>query len=82
MVHLIRASMRFGAYNDRREVAAALKPVYTTPNAEAARQALEAFADSPLGAKYPTAPTAGAPARCRRCECPRLSGGRHLRHWR
>ena len=55
VVHLIRASMRFVAYNDRREVAAALKPIYTAANADAARAALDEFADSALGAKYPTA---------------------------
>ena len=29
VVHLIRASMRFVAYQDRKVVAAALKPIYT-----------------------------------------------------
>jgi hypothetical protein len=52
-VHLIRASMRFVAYGDRRAVAAALKPVYTVPTVEAAETGLLAFADSPLGRKYP-----------------------------
>ena len=55
VVHLIRASMRFVSYSDRKNVAKALKPIYTAANAEAARAALEAFAESPLGAKYPTA---------------------------
>ena len=55
VVHLIRASMRFVSYGDRKNVAKALKPIYTAANAEAARAALEAFAESPLGAKYPTA---------------------------
>jgi len=52
-VHLIRASMRFVSYGDRKKVAAALKPVYTAPTAEAAETELLAFADSPLGRKYP-----------------------------
>jgi putative transposase len=52
-VHLIRSSMRFVSYGDRRAVAAALKPVYTAPTAEAAETELLAFADSPLGRKYP-----------------------------
>ena len=52
-VHLLRASMRFVSYGDRRQVAAALKPVYTAPTAESAETELLAFADSPLGRKYP-----------------------------
>ena len=52
-VHLIRASMRFVAYGDRRKVAAALKPIYTAPTAESAETELLAFADSALGRKYP-----------------------------
>lgn len=56
-VHLIRASMRFISYNDRKKVAAALKPIYTAPTAEAAEFELLAFADSTLGKKYPAAVT-------------------------
>jgi putative transposase len=52
-VHLIRSSMRFVAYGDRRAVAAALKPIYTAPTVEAAETELLAFADSPLGRRYP-----------------------------
>ena len=52
-VHLIRASMRFVSYGDRKKVAAALKPVYTAPTADAAESELLAFADSDLGRKYP-----------------------------
>lgn len=52
-VHLIRAAMRFVSYADRKKVAAALKPIYTAPTAEAAETELLAFADSPLGRKYP-----------------------------
>jgi putative transposase len=54
-VHLIRAAMRFISYQDRKKVAAALKPIYTAPTIEAARAELMAFADSPLGKKYPAA---------------------------
>ena len=53
VVHLIRASMRFISYQDRKKVAAALKPVYTAPTAEAAELELLAFAESDLGRKYP-----------------------------
>jgi putative transposase len=52
-VHLIRAAMRFVSYADRKKVAAALKPIYTAPTAEAAETELLAFADSDLGKKYP-----------------------------
>lgn len=53
VVHLIRASMRFVNYKDRRPVAAALKPIYTAVNEDAANAALDAFAASDLGRKYP-----------------------------
>lgn len=55
VVHLIRAAMRFVSYSDRKKVAAALRPIYTAPTAEAAEMALIAFADSDLGKKYPAA---------------------------
>ncbi len=55
VVHLIRAAMRFVGYGDRKKVAAALRPIYTAANAEAARRELDAFADSVWGKKYPHA---------------------------
>jgi putative transposase len=45
-VHLIRSSMRFISYGDRKAAAAALRPVCTAPTAESARMELEAFAAS------------------------------------
>lgn len=53
VVHLIRASMRFVSYTDRKAVAALLRPIYTAPTEDAALMALAAFADSTLGKKYP-----------------------------
>lgn len=53
VVHLIRNALRFVSYTDRKAVAGALKPVYTAPNAEAARIELDAFAASELGRKNP-----------------------------
>ena len=53
VVHLIRAAMRFVSYQDRKKVAAALKPIYTAPTADAAEMALLEFAESELGRKYP-----------------------------
>ncbi|SNT37141.1 Transposase, Mutator family [Rhodococcoides kyotonense] len=54
-VHLIRASMRFVAYGDRKAVAAALKLIYTAPTVEAAEAALTDFKTSKWGSKLPTA---------------------------
>ncbi|WP_258034422.1 IS256 family transposase, partial [Microbacterium sp. CJ77] len=53
VVHLIRASMRFVSYGQRKAVAAALKLIYQAPDADAARAALEAFAASDLGQGNP-----------------------------
>ena len=54
-MHLIRAAMRFIPYQDRKKVAAALKPIYTAPTVEAAELELTAFANSDLGRRYPAA---------------------------
>jgi putative transposase len=54
-VHLIRAAMRFVSYQDRKKVAAALKPIYTAPTVDAAEAELLAFAESDLGRRYPAA---------------------------
>jgi len=53
VVHLIRNALRFVSYSDRKAVAGALKPVYTAPNAKAARAELDAFTASELGRKNP-----------------------------
>lgn len=55
VVHLIRASMRFVSYKDRKAIAKLLKPIYTAPTIEAAETALLDFADSDLGSRYPAA---------------------------
>ena len=49
VVHLLRASMRFVSYTDRKKISAALKPIYTAPTVDAAELALLEFADSDLG---------------------------------
>lgn len=54
-VHLIRAAMRFVSYQDRKKVAAALRPIYTAPTVEVAESELLAFAESDLGKRYPAA---------------------------
>jgi putative transposase len=54
VVHLIRASMRFVNYSDRKAVAAALRPIYTAANDHGALIELEAFEQTALGRKYPS----------------------------
>ena len=52
IVHQIRSSMRYVTYQDRKKVAAGLKPVYGAVNVEEAERALVAF-DELWGGKYP-----------------------------
>ena len=53
IVHLIRNSLDYASYKDRKALAQALKPIYTATNAEAASDLLDAFAAGPWGVKYP-----------------------------
>jgi putative transposase len=53
IVHLIRHSLAFVSYKDRKAVAAALKAVYRAKDAEAGQVALEAFEEGAWGRKYP-----------------------------
>lgn len=53
IVHLLRHSLDYASWKDRKALAAALRPIYTAPTAEAAEQALDAFARSPWGARFP-----------------------------
>jgi putative transposase len=54
IVHLIRNSLDYASWKDRKLLAAALKPVYTAASAEAAAQALDEFERGPWGQKYAT----------------------------
>ena len=54
IVHLIRHSLDFGNWKERKPLAMALRPIYTAPNAEAAAAALDAFERGPWGVKFPT----------------------------
>jgi putative transposase len=54
IVHLIRNSLDYASWKDRKPLAAAIKPIYTAPSAEAALAELDAFERSPLGIKFPT----------------------------
>ena len=55
VVHLVRNALRPVARRDAGEVARELRKIYTAPTAEAAFDALAAFAASPRGRKYPQA---------------------------
>lgn len=52
-VHLIRGSLEFRAWQDRKHVAAELKAIYQAPTVEADEHALAEFAASDWGKKYP-----------------------------
>ncbi len=54
IVHLIRNSLEYASWRDRKALAAAIKPIYTAPSAEAAEAELNAFERSALGQKFPT----------------------------
>ena len=53
VVHLIRNSMRYASWKDRKAIAAGLRPIYTATTVEAAEQALETFAASAVGSRTP-----------------------------
>ena len=52
VVHLIRHSLKYVPRREREQVAWDLKPIYTAADADAARQALEAF-DEKRGQRFP-----------------------------
>src|SRR5512146_1242928 len=52
VVHLIRHSLAFVSYKDRKAVAAALKKIYKAKDADAGKLELEDFAEGPWGKKY------------------------------
>jgi transposase-like protein len=54
VVHLLRASLTYVSWTDRKAVADALKPIYRAPTREAAEQCVRVFKESAWGAKYPT----------------------------
>jgi transposase-like protein len=53
IVHLLRHSLSYCNWKDRKEVAAELKGVYRAPTAELARERLEEFSAGKWGQKYP-----------------------------
>jgi putative transposase len=54
IVHLIRNSLDYASWKDRKPLAAALRPIYAAASAEAAEAALDAFEDGEWGRKFPT----------------------------
>jgi putative transposase len=54
IVHLIRNSLDYASWKDRKPLAAALRPIYAAASAEAAVAALDAFEDGEWGRKFPT----------------------------
>jgi len=52
VVHQIRNATKFVSYKDRKPFCAAMRPIYTAPNIEAAELALERFAQA-WGDRYP-----------------------------
>ena len=54
IVHLIRNSLDFASWKDRRALAGALKAIYTAPSAEAALAELDAFEQGSWGQRFPS----------------------------
>lgn len=53
IVHMIRSSLRYTSYAERKELVAALRTIYGAQNEKAASAALDAF-ESTYGARFPT----------------------------
>lgn len=54
IVHLIRNSLDYANWKERKQLAAAIKPIYTAASAEAAEAELCEFEQGPWGQKFPT----------------------------
>jgi transposase-like protein len=52
VVHLVRGSIRFCSWKDRKQITAALRPIYTAATVQAAEQAMDHFERS-HGDRYP-----------------------------
>ncbi len=53
IVHLIRYSMHFASWKERKAIATGLRPVYSAESAAAAVERLQEFDSGPWGQKYP-----------------------------
>jgi putative transposase len=54
IVHLIRNSLKYAGWKDRKVLATALRPIYTAVNAEAAASALDDFEKGAWGQRLPS----------------------------
>jgi transposase-like protein len=54
IVHLLRHSLEFANWKQRKPLAAALRTIYTAASADAALTALDAFERGPWGVRFPT----------------------------
>jgi transposase-like protein len=54
IVHLLRHSLDFANWKERKPLAAALRPIYTAASADAAAAALDVFEQGPWGTRFPT----------------------------
>jgi len=54
IVHLIRNSLDYASWKERKPLAAALRPIYAAATAEEALAALDAFEEGEWGRKFPT----------------------------
>jgi transposase-like protein len=54
IVHLIRNSLDYASWKERKALAQAIKPIYTAPSAEAAASELDAFEQGAWGRKFST----------------------------
>jgi transposase-like protein len=56
VVHLVRQSLAYASWKERKHLAPALREIYHAPTEAAAEAALEAFAAGPWGTRYPAIP--------------------------
>jgi putative transposase len=54
IVHLLRNSLEFANWKQRKPLATALRAIYTAPGADAAMPALDEFERGPWGTRFPT----------------------------
>jgi putative transposase len=54
IVHLLRHSLEFANWKQRKPLATALREIYTAPGADAAMTALDEFERGPWGTRFPT----------------------------
>ena len=85
IVHLLRQSLDFANWKQRKPLAAALRAIYAAPSADLAQSALDAFERGEWGQRFPTIVAAWRRAWARVDSVLRLSArdsARHLHHQR